>query len=143
MAETHELKVAAKLLRDVDVVHRLQSQGLSEEHFADKHLKGIVGVALRYSARHNEPLTFDAFQIQLQGKKVEGGPYLAAFTSLLQTSCTNGEFESSLKELKRKKIIGSVETAISDTIDEITEKTVPAEEIARNFRKRALEVGRE
>lgn len=142
MPEVHETKILARLLRDADLAHRLRSLGIDDESFTDKYLKGIAKVGLSHALRYSEPLTFDAFSMQVRSAGLDSASYLAAFTALLQTTCSRGELETALSELRRKRIIGNVESAISQTIDELKEKKLSVEEIAKNFRSRALEVGR-
>ncbi len=143
MPELHEEKVVARLLRDIEVGDRLKFSGLDHRAFTETTLKGIVKVSVDHAKKYGEPITFDSFKIAISGNGIDPTPYLAAFQSLLQTSCTPGELEVSLKELKRRRIINSISGVLETTIDEIQGKKTPAEEIAKNLRQRALDVGRE
>lgn len=145
--EVYELKVASRLLKDMDAAFKLKSLNLTEQAIEDPYLKGVIGVAIRYTARTGEPITFDAFRMHLEDKTREPAPYLAAFMTASQTVCTAGEFDSAVRILRQRRITNSISVAIERTIDELQGdkegKKLPAEEIAKNFRKRALDVGRE
>jgi len=141
VSEIWEDKILAGCLRDLDNIERCREANIERTHFRDGIFRVIYEFALRYSKEERELLTSDALQMKLRRAGQNPDKYLTSYSRLLSTTCSKGEFSSALSQMKEQRILREVEDAVENTISRI-EKKEPAEEIAKDFRRKALEVGR-